>query len=107
MSETKAGGKGVAAALTPPTSKKSAMVDMRQAVNKAVAFAKDFYPEAKDIRLEQVEPVSAGWSVVVSFTTGEPSSLAFALGQGQSRIFKTITIDAGSGQAQSLRIWKQ
>jgi hypothetical protein len=107
MNETKTGRKGVAAALTPPTSKRPTMVDMKQAVNQAFAFAKDFYPQAKDLRLEEVEPVSAGWSVVVSFTTEDPSSLAVTFGSGPARIFKTITIDAGSGQAQSLRVWKQ
>jgi hypothetical protein len=107
MSDTKAGGKGVAAALTPLTSKKTALVDMKEAVQRAFAFAEDFYPRGKDFRLEEVEPVSGGWSVVISFATGEPGTLASALGQGLPRIYKTITIDSSSGRAQSLKVWKQ
>jgi hypothetical protein len=106
MPEAKTSPKGVAAALTPPDSKKAALVDMKQAVQKAIAFAKDFYPQVRDIRLEEVEPTSGGWSVVVSFATGESSTLAYALGQGDPRIYKTITIDSESGQARSLKVWK-
>ncbi|HUY95474.1 MAG TPA: hypothetical protein VMU71_09250 [Terracidiphilus sp.] len=80
---------------------------MKDAVQRAVAFVKDFYPQGNDFRLEEVEPASGGWSVVVSFSTGEPGTLAYALGQGPPRIYKTITIDSGSGSAQSLKVWKQ
>ena len=106
MADTKTSRKGVAAALTP-LSKKAGPIDMKGAVQAAIAFAKEFFPQAKDIRLEEVEPVSSGWSVVISFTTGEPGTLAFALGQGVPRIYKTIAIESESGHAQSLKVWKQ
>jgi hypothetical protein len=106
MAEAKTSPKRVAGALTPPPSKKAAQFDMKEAVQQAIAFTKDFYPQAKDIRLEEVEPISGGWAVVISFATGEPSTLASAFGQGASRIYKTITIDSGNGQAQSLKVWK-
>jgi|ERR1700690_661868 hypothetical protein len=106
MAEAKTSPKRVAAALTPLTSRKANLVDMKEAVQHAIAFTKDFYPEAKDIRLEEVEPISGGWSVVISFATGEPSTIAYALGQGAPRIYKTITIDSGNGKAQSLKVWK-
>jgi hypothetical protein len=82
-------------------------VDMKGAVQAAFAFAKDMFPEAKDLRLEEVEAKSGGWSVVVSFTTGEPGTLSQVMGGGAPRLFKTIAIDSESGQAQSLKVWKQ
>jgi hypothetical protein len=107
MDEIKTSRKGVAAALSSSTSRKTGTVDMKGAVQKAIAFAKDFFPEAKGIRLEEVEPHSGGWSVVISFTTGEPGTLALALGQGVPRIYKTITVESEGGHVQSLKVWKQ
>lgn len=92
--------------LTPPPSIKPALIDMKGAVQSAIAFAKEMYPEAKDIRLEEVEPNSNGWSVVISFATGEPGTLAQVMGGGMPRLFKTISIDSTSGKAQSLKVWK-
>jgi hypothetical protein len=81
--------------------------DMKGAVQAAFAFAADMFPTAKDLRLEEVEARSGGWSVVVSFTTGEPGTLAQVMGGGPPRLFKTIAIDSESGRAQSLKVWKQ
>ncbi len=81
--------------------------DMKSAVRAAFAFAEDMFPEAKDLRLEEVEAKSGDWSVVVSFTTGEPGTLSQVMGGGTPRLFKTITIDSESGKAQSLKVWKQ
>jgi len=107
MSGQKTGGKGVAAALTARTLEKTTSIGMKDAVQRAFAFVKDFYPEGREFRLEEVEPFSDGWSVVISFSTGEPGALAYALGQGPPRIYKTIKIDSDSGNAQSLKVWKQ
>ena len=107
MDDTKTSRKGVAAALTSPTSRKAGTLDMKGAVRAAIAFAEDFFPEAKGIRLEEVEPHSGGWSVVISFTTGEPGTIALALGQGVPRIYKTIAVESDSGKVQSLKVWKQ
>ena len=107
MDGTKTTRKGVAAALTLPSSRKTGAVDMKGAVQAAIAFAKDFFPEAKGIRLEEVEPNSGGWSVVISFTTGEPGTIALALGQGVPRIYKTISVESEGGHVQSLKVWKQ
>lgn len=106
MAVTKANLKGVAAALSLDLEKTS-MIDMKGAVQAAFAFAKDMYPEAKDIRLEQVEPSpsSDGWSVVVSFVTQTPGTFAQVMGV-EARLFKSISIDSQSGKAQSLKIWK-
>lgn len=107
MNDTKTNRKGVAAALTPPISRKTGTVDMKGAVQAAIAFAKDFFPEARDIRLEEVEPSSEGWSVVISFSTGEPGTLSLVMGAGAPRAYKKITIASETGQAQSLKVWKQ
>ncbi len=106
MPELKTSRKGVAAALTPQTSKAPGSTDMKAAVQAAVAFAQEFFPQAKDIRLEEVEPKSDGWSVVVSFVTGEPSTISMLTG-GVPRIYKTIEIASKTGKAQSLKVWKQ
>jgi hypothetical protein len=82
-------------------------VDMKGAVQAAFAFTKDIFSQAKDIRLEEVEARSGGWSVVISFTTGEPGTLSQVMGGGAPRLYKTIAIDSETGQAQSLKVWKQ
>ena len=84
-----------------------AAIDMKGAVQTAFAFTEDMFPQAKDIRLEEVEPGSVGWNVVISFSTGEPGTLAQVMGGGAPRLFKTIAVDSASGQAQSLKVWKQ
>ncbi len=80
-------------------------VDMKGAVQAAIAFTKEMFPQAKDILLEEVEAKSGGWSVVISFVTGELSTLSQVMGGG-ARLFKTISIDSASGQALSLKVWK-
>jgi len=70
---------------------------MKGAVQAAFAFAKDMFPQAKDIRLEEVEPGSVGWTVVISFSTGEPGTIAQVMGGGAPRLFKTIAVDSASG----------
>lgn len=107
MEETKTSRKGAAAALTPPVSAKANSVGMKEAVQTAIAFTKEFFPEAKDIRLEEVEPNQHGWSVVVSFATGEPGTLSMVMGGGTPRLYKSISIASDTGKAQSLKVWKQ
>jgi hypothetical protein len=106
MAEAKTSRKRVADLLKPLNSEKTSKIDMKGAVKAAIAFTEDFYPQAKDIRLEEVEPSSNGWSVVVSFKSGEPGTLAQVMGEGAPRLFKTISIDEVSGKAQSLKVWK-
>ena len=96
-----------ASKLGPPPAATGRKVEMKGAVQAAFAFTKDLFPQAKDIRLEEVEARSGGWSVVISFTTGEPGTLAQVMGGGAPRLFKTIAIDSETGQAQSLKVWKQ
>jgi hypothetical protein len=83
-----------------------AMVDMKGAVKAAMVFAKDLFPQAKDIRLEEVEPSSNGWSVVISYATDQSSTFAIMRGEEGPRVFKKIAIESETGQAQSLKVWK-
>ncbi len=87
-------------------SDKTGTIDMKGAVQVAIAFAKDMFPQAKDIRLEEVEARSGGWSVVISFVTGELGTLSQVMGGGAPRLYKTIAIDSETGKAQSLKVWK-
>jgi len=82
------------------------MVDMKGAVKAAMAFAKDMFPEARDIRLEEVEPKSGGWSVVISFAAGQSNTFAIMRGEEGPRVYKTIAIESESGQAKSVKVWK-
>ena len=106
MNGIKTSRKGGAATLTSPDSKGTAAVDMKTAVQSAIAFAKEMLPEAKDIRLEEVEPSSPGWSVVISYTANESPTFAMLRGEEATRAYKKIAIDSESGKALSLKVWK-
>ncbi len=75
----------------------------KDAVQKAVTVIQDFFPRAKDIRLEEIEPFGEDWNVVLSFKTEEPTTIAHVLG-AETRLFKTITI--ASGEFHSMKVWK-
>jgi len=83
------------------------MIDMKGAVRAAMVFSKDMFPEVKDIRLEEVEPSSNGWSVVVSFAADAPATYAIVTGRELPRVYKTIAIESETGQAMSLKVWNQ
>jgi len=83
------------------------MIDMRQAVQTAVTSVESLYPQAKDIRLEEIEPRGdILWSVVLSFKSGEPTTLASVMGS-ESRLFKRLEIDKSTGTLEALKVWKQ
>ena len=82
------------------------MVGVKDAVRSATTFVGELYPEATDIRLEEVEPSSALWTVVISFRTGERATLGYVLGTDQ-RLFKTVSVDKEDGSPVSLKVWKQ
>jgi hypothetical protein len=106
MNGTKTNRKNTATVPPPPSSREQAEIDMKGAVRIALAFAKDMLPVAKDIRLEEVEPVSVGWSVVISYATNQSPSFAILRGEEESRSYKKIAINAETGTAQSLKVWK-
>jgi hypothetical protein len=81
------------------------MTNVKEAVQAAVGFVGELYPEAQGIRLEQVEPLSTIWSVVLSFNLGEPNTFALVTG-ANTRLYKAIEVDNASGQPRSLKAWK-
>jgi hypothetical protein len=59
----------------------------KDVVKSAIGFVEELYPSAKDIRLEEVEPLDNEWSVVLSFVEGEDSVLSSVMRE-QSRHWK-------------------
>lgn len=80
-------------------------MDVKSAVHTATTFVGDLFPEARDLRLEEVVPSSNGWSVVVSFKPNDSPTLAEVMGSG-TRLFKEILVDSESAKPLSLKIWK-
>jgi hypothetical protein len=101
-------------------SKKSGTIDMKSAVQAAITCVEGFFPEAKDILLEEVElrqghyenSPSEGrtykhdplWRVVVSFKSGKPGKLSEVMG-GDPRLYREIYINPGDGLLRSMRTW--
>jgi hypothetical protein len=80
-------------------------INARDAVRKAIEAIQEFYPDANDIRLEEIEPRSIednDWDVVVSFKVAN-QTLAHVIG-GENRLFKVVRIL--SGEVHSLKVWK-
>lgn len=82
------------------------MVDMKFAVKTAIGFIEEFYPGAKDIRLEEVGPDGQLWSVVISFKTGESGTLSEVMGK-EARLYKHVAIEADTGTPHALRNWNE
>ena len=64
--------------------KKTASIDMKGSVQAAIAFAKDMFPQAKDIRLEEVEASSGGWYCSHFFCNGRTWDLGSGHGRGST-----------------------
>ena len=79
---------------------------VKTAVQSAMVFAQEMLPAAKDIRLEEVEPISAGWTVVISYKTNQSPTFAVLRDEEESRSYKEIAIDSETGKAKSLKVWK-
>jgi len=95
-------------------------VDMKGAVKAAITCVEGFFPEAKDILLEEVEQqqghyensASEGrvfkqdplWRVVVSFKSGKPGKLSEVMG-GDPRLYREVYIEPDSGSLRSMRTW--
>ena len=101
-----------------------AAVDMKGAVKAAIACIEGFFPEAKDILLEEVRleqgryvtNVPGGtpgsptyiedplWRVVLSFKSGKPGTLSEVMG-GDPRLFREVYIEFDSGKIRSMETW--
>jgi hypothetical protein len=107
MSAAHAGpARNVGAILKPAAAQKHGNIDMKAAVQSALLFIKDMFPVAMDIRLEEVEPSSGGWSVVVSYLTTQSPAFAVLRDEESARLYKKIEIDDKTGKAHSLKVWK-
>jgi len=82
------------------------MIGVKEAVQAAATSVESLYPNARGIRLEEVQYVGPFWSVVMSFNTGEPTTLASVMGN-ETRLFKTVEIDPDTGNLVALKVWKQ
>jgi hypothetical protein len=80
------------------------MANIKQAVSTGAEFLEDLFPDAADVRLEEVVAQGPVWQIVFSFTTpGE--SLAKRLGV-DSRIYKQVEVERESNEPQALKVWK-
>lgn len=89
------------------------MVDVKEAVGKAMDYLKDMYQidQFKDVLLEEVDLSEDNkfWNVTIGFTRQQESisggPMATLIGQSTEfkREFKVFQIDAGSGALRSMR----
>jgi hypothetical protein len=84
------------------------LISIKRAVTTAQEFVADMFPEARDIRLEEVAYLENydEWEVTLSFPSGEEKTFANALA-GQPRLFKTVRINANNGEPLSLKVFKE
>lgn len=101
-------------------SKKLGAIDMKGAVQAAITHVEGFFPEAKDILLEEVEleqghyenSPSEGriykpdplWRVVISFKSGKPGKLAEVMG-GDARLFREVKVERDTGEMRKMGAW--
>ena len=81
------------------------MINVKEATEKAKEYLVNFYPEAENVLLEEVELTAdkAYWMVTLSFE-GITSSVASSLLVGKSVLYKIFRIEAETGEVISMRI---
>jgi hypothetical protein len=81
------------------------MINVKEATDKAKEYLVNFYPEAENVLLEEVELTAdkAYWMVTLSFE-GITSSVASSLLVGKSVLYKIFRIEAETGEVISMRI---
>jgi len=81
------------------------MINVKEATDKAKEYLVNFYPEAENVLLEEVELTAdkAYWMVTLSFE-GITSSVASSLLVGKSVLYKIFRIEAETGVVISMRI---
>ena len=83
------------------------MISVKDAVKDASGFFSEMFPNAQDVRLEEVELSEEGpwWDITLSFA--RPSQSTFDLMVGQpNRIYKVVRVDGETGEARSVKIRK-
>ena len=79
------------------------MIDVATAVENANAYLKKFYPDIKNVLLEEAEldETSNQWLITLSFP--DLGDMSFAIYQPQ-RKYKVFKIDAESGIVRAMKI---
>ena len=79
------------------------MIDVAAAVENANAYLKRFYPDIKNILLEEAEldEKSNQWLITLSFL--DLGDMSFAIYPPQ-RKYKVFRIDAGNGNVRAMKI---
>lgn len=86
------------------------MANVKEAVTAALSSAKEWFPNALDIRLEEIEipQGSSEWLITLSFLVpkAEPVANVFAqnLFPQHERLYKIFIVDIETGHLKSMRI---
>ena len=80
---------------------------VKEVVSNAGQFVEELYPDARDVRLEEVSLTGAlpRWEVVVSFRLPIQNPLSAVIGDN-GRLFKLVELDQETGDPQALKVWK-
>lgn len=78
------------------------MIDVRLAATSANDYLKGFYPEATNIKLEEVELTEDDkfWFITLSYDNSD----RYAVNFNKPRSFKIFKLDAENGQVLSMKI---
>ena len=81
------------------------MINVQDATQKAREHLLEFFPDADEVQLEEVEltPDKAYWLVTLSYA-GVSNSVASSLLVGKSLRYKIFKLDAESGDVISMKV---
>jgi hypothetical protein len=81
------------------------MINVKEATDRAKEHLVNFFPDADEVQLEEVEltPDKAFWLVTLSYA-GASNSVASSLLVGKSMRYKLFKLDAESGEVISMKI---
>jgi hypothetical protein len=81
------------------------MINVKEATDKAREHLVNFFPEADEVQLEEVEltPDKAFWLITLSYA-GISNSVASSLLVGKSMRYKIFKLDAETGEVLSMKI---
>jgi hypothetical protein len=89
----------------------SKMIDVKQAVHSAAAYARELFgdTELRHLRLEEVElsPDGQRWKVTLGWVDPAVTQPVLAFNQGIQklpRVYKLFVVDAESGEVGSMKI---
>ena len=84
-------------------------MDVKEAVDVATKYLRSLYPQAANIRLEEVESTDSRWLITLSFVHLD-DALSDQIGRiswgGSQRDYKEFTVDAESGAVRAMKIRK-